>query len=294
MNKRQFKQFLNQLHRLTFKQKTLVFDTLKPMEPIDGMLGELGATKACRHCHSKHYYRWGYESGIQRYKCRSCGRTYNALTNTPLASLRKKEQWHSNAREMLSGSSIRATAITCDVATSTAFRWRHRFLQLLSNAKPIALSGIIEADETYFLESHKGERGLRHPRKRGGRASKRGLSKEQIPVLVARDRSGQTLSVKLPYVDGRVVSGTLKPYIMQDSVLCSDSKNIYPLVAKKCGILHKAINVSAGIKCLEKVYHIQNVNAYDSRLKNWMRRFHGVATKYLQDYLGWRRWIDIH
>ena len=33
------------------------------------------------------------------------------------------------------------------------------------------------------------------------------------------------------------------------------------------------------------VYHLQNVNAYDSRLKNWMGRFHGVATKYLENYL---------
>lgn len=40
------------------------------------------------------------------------------------------------------------------------------------------------------------------------------------------------------------------------------------------------------------VYHIQNVNAYDSRLKQWMRRFHGVATKYLENYLGWRRWLE--
>jgi hypothetical protein len=37
------------------------------------------------------------------------------------------------------------------------------------------------------------------------------------------------------------------------------------------------------------VYRIQNVNAYHSRLKNWMRRFNGVATKYLASYLGWRR-----
>lgn len=27
------------------------------------------------------------------------------------------------------------------------------------------------------------------------------------------------------------------------------------------------------------VYHVQNVNAYDSRLKSWIRRFHGVATR---------------
>ena len=36
-------------------------------------------------------------------------------------------------------------------------------------------------------------------------------------------------------------------------------------------------------------FHIQNVNAYDSRLKNWMIHFHGVAIKYLTNYLGWRR-----
>jgi len=40
------------------------------------------------------------------------------------------------------------------------------------------------------------------------------------------------------------------------------------------------------------VCHIQNVNAYDSRLKNWIRRFHGVAAKYLDSYLGWFRTLD--
>jgi len=33
---------------------------------------------------------------------------------------------------------------------------------------------------------------------------------------------------------------------------------------------------------------LQNVNSYGSRLKTWMRRFNGVATKYLGRYLGWR------
>lgn len=39
----------------------------------------------------------------------------------------------------------------------------------------------------------------------------------------------------------------------------------------------------------EGAFHIQNVNAYHSRLKNWMARFHGVATSYLVNYLCWRR-----
>ena len=37
---------------------------------------------------------------------------------------------------------------------------------------------------------------------------------------------------------------------------------------------------------------IQNVNAYHSRLKNWMARFHGVATRYLPNYLGWRCMLE--
>lgn len=43
-----------------------------------------------------------------------------------------------------------------------------------------------------MLDSRKGERKLdRKPRKRGGKAAKRELSREQVPILMATDRSGQ-------------------------------------------------------------------------------------------------------
>ena len=38
--------------------------------------------------------------------------------------------------------------------------------------------------------------------------------------------------------------------------------------------------------------HVQNVNAYHGRLKQWLHRFHGVATGYLDNYLGWFRALD--
>ena len=38
--------------------------------------------------------------------------------------------------------------------------------------------------------------------------------------------------------------------------------------------------------------HINNVNAYHSRLKQWLRRFNGVATKNLSHYFGWRRTLE--
>ena len=38
--------------------------------------------------------------------------------------------------------------------------------------------------------------------------------------------------------------------------------------------------------------HINNVNAYHSRLKQWLARFNSVATKNLPNYLGWRRALE--
>jgi hypothetical protein len=37
---------------------------------------------------------------------------------------------------------------------------------------------------------------------------------------------------------------------------------------------------------------VQNVNAYHQRLREWIARFHGVASRYLPNYLGWRRALD--
>jgi hypothetical protein len=52
-------------------------------------------------------------------------------------------------------------------------------------------------------------------------------------------------------------------------------------------LAHESINVTAGQYVRQQVFHVQHVNAYDSRLKQWIRRFNGVATHY---YLpGWRR-----
>ena len=38
--------------------------------------------------------------------------------------------------------------------------------------------------------------------------------------------------------------------------------------------------------------HINTVNAYHRRLKQWLNRFNGVATKNLPNYLGWRRALE--
>ena len=145
--------------------------------------------------------RNGAAHGLQRYKCRGCRKkTFNALTATSLARLRMKGKWLEQTAVLRDGVTITHAAETLGAAHSTAFRWRHRFLALPKTIQANSLVGIAETDETYFLQSFEGERkGLtRAARKCGGSAAKRGTSKEQIPVLVTRDRAGSTANAFQP------------------------------------------------------------------------------------------------
>lgn len=38
---------------------------------------------------------------------------------------------------------------------------------------------------------------------------------------------------------------------------------------------------------VDKIYHIQNVNKTHRNLKEWIREFNGISTKYLQNYLNY-------
>ena len=73
--------------------------------------------------------------------------------------------------------------------------------------------------------------------------------------------------------------------------LCTDTATSYKKFAAMKGIKHEAINARNIEYVRQKIYHIQNVNSYHRRLKDWMSRFNGVATKYLNGYLVWRRFL---
>jgi hypothetical protein len=92
--------------------------------------------------------------------------------------------------------------------------------------------------------------------------------------------------------DAVAVGAILEPVLDPDAVLCSDGAAIYRCFAEQTHIAHTPVNLSAGIRVIDHAFHIQNVNAYHGRLKGRMARFHGVATKYLPNYLGWRRCLE--
>jgi len=288
-----FKKLLKELENLTYTQSKQVEDILHKKCSLESLEDVTGHANECPHCQSQSIYKWGVRANLQRYRCNSCQKTFNSLTNTPLARLRHKEVWINYAKDVIDGKSIQDAAIHCKVANSTAFRWRHRMLKMPCETKAEHLHGIVEFDETYFLESQKGNHHLeRKPRKRGGKATQRGISSEQTAVLIIRDRNGNTTDSILEVSNKDTLAKVIMPLIDKDTLLCSDKKTSYTAFAKKYGYTLETINVSAKEHIRNGIYHVQNINAYDSRLKEWMKHFHGVATKYLESYLGWMRLID--
>ncbi len=300
MKSAEFIQWVTAIHKLDHNQRRLLSvalheqsDELNVFELIEA---SFDTKKACPHCGGVELYRYGVISGLQRYYCKHCRKTFNALTGTPLARLREKSHWLDYLAAMAQSQTIRKSATDAGVHRNTSFRWRHRFLNWISQDRPGTLQGITEADEMYLLESNKGQRNLeRKARKRGGSACKRGISNEQICILVARDRSGQTLD----FVTGNgpltkaLLTTVLKPVLEADALLVSDANPTYTAFCQAEGVSHEIVNLSQGQR-VNGPFHVQNVNAYHSRFKSWLAQFHGVATKYLPNYLGWRRAFEMH
>jgi len=231
---------------------------------------------------------------LPRYRCKACRRTFNALTKTPLAKLRMKNKWAAQTEALIEGVSTAKAARRCGVHYTTAFRWRHRFLASLAGDKPKTLAGIVKGDEAFILEAFKGKRaGLpRRSRKPGGKSAKRGLSAEQIPILVARDRQGATTDAVLATLSRVSIAGALDGVVTPANELCCDGGTAIVAFARRARIPAHVLPMPGKPSPQAPDFHLNNVNAYHSRLKEWLRRFHGVATKNLPNYLGWRRTLE--
>jgi transposase-like protein len=310
MERKAFQAWLSAVDTLSEAQKAATAEVLAGRSAGEVSLAavELGVgdNRCCPHCGTAGAMANGKARGLQRYLCHACNRSFGALTGTRLSGLHRKEAWLTFGACLADGDTVKASAERCGVAVSTAFRWRHRFLEAIQT-NAAKLRGIVEADETFVLASRKGDRRWakakegqpvpdlpeRKPRKRGGKAQKRGLSDEQVPVLTAADRSGATVSMVLPAVTAEAIGEVLAPVLDRDALLVTDGGTSYPPCAAALGISHEVLNQSAGERVRGEL-HIQTVNNRHSRLKDFLRPRRGIATKYLANYLRWFHLIVLH
>ena len=152
MRARELKQLLSLTAKLTPGQREQVIAHLSTGLALDEataiVQGRIAQQPCCPKCQAQHVVRNGQAGGLQRYKYRGCGVTFNALSCTPWARVRHRDKRLEQAQAVNEGLNVRKAAARMGVHRATAFRWRHRFLALPRDVKANKLAGVAEADET--------------------------------------------------------------------------------------------------------------------------------------------------
>lgn len=255
----------------------------------------------CPHCKSEHWILFGKIKGVQKYRCKECNRVFTPLTGTSVHWIHKKDKWNVYLDCMLQSMSLHKCAKEAGISYKTSFDWRHKILKSLKDIGCNKLTGVIEADETFFLSSRKGRKKIRDrkPRKRGG-TSEYGTSK-RLCVLTAIDRN-QNLRLSITGIgnpSSEQIVKTMDPWVIKQnnklkkSILCTDGSNSYHAFAKKKNLTHFRIPGYDVKWTKPKVYHLQHVNNTHRKLKEWIRIFHGVSDRYMINYLSYFRILEL-
>ena len=133
MNAETFNGLMQQVSRLTLRQRALL---RKRLDEVDGQAQGFAVIesqsvtepRSCPHCQGTSLYLHGQVNGLQRYRCQACRRTFNALTGTALARLRKKDKWLGFSGALVASQPFRPAAATLGVHRNTALRDRTRGL----------------------------------------------------------------------------------------------------------------------------------------------------------------------
>ena len=224
--------------------------------------------RVCPLCGCIHVVRNGHrKDGTQRYVCKDCGKSFVIATNSIVSGTRKDlSVWEQYIDCMMNGLSIRKTAVACGIHRNTAFLWRHKILDALQNmADDVTLDGIIEADETFFAISYKGNHSKsktfampRKAHKRGHSTHIRGLSQEKVCVPCAVNRNG--LSISKITNTGRVSTKDLHHIYDGRKVFYLDAIDVMPDYQGKgygTGLISFARDYAKTIDCY-KMYLITN------------------------------------
>lgn len=257
------------------------------------------APATCPSCGGDRLQRWGFSGGLQRFRCVACHRCCNPLTGTPLARMRRRDLWFDHADALHDGLSIRAAGRRLGLHRNTTFRWRHRWLLHPGAQRDGRFRGIVEADVIDFMDVRTECRSWRRvaiarPATTAPEPPPASTAHAAAAVLVIRDRRGAMLDMVVCPEDVTMVRTTTVEQTLAglvdwtDTVLCSNGSPIFHRVARNLKISHHPLPHGPG----SRLFNLDGVRGCGRRLERWMRRFRGVSTRYLVNYLGWRRILE--
>lgn len=114
MERREFQAWLSVVDDLSAAQKAEAGEVLagRPSGAAARATIELRVDEArtCPRCGTAGAVANGKARGLQRYRCKACGRTFGALTGTSLSGLHRKEEWLTFGACLAKGDTVKASA----------------------------------------------------------------------------------------------------------------------------------------------------------------------------------------
>lgn len=246
----------------------------------------------CPKCRSK-YKLIGHGKQISnqkpRFTCADCGHTFTYDSGTIFSNLKiSKDEFIEICMDTLNLVPIKETAARLDRSVPTVHMNRHKFLAVLEeilDAEAALLSGTVEIDETYELESTKGMTPPNRKARRRGEPSKfRGISHEQVCIVTTTDRNGHEIfkAVGFGKPTKESILDAFEKHISKKSVIYSDGIFAYDQLSMNTE--SKLVQL-VGHESYNAVEHLNTVNYIHKLIQDTLGYYRGVATKYMNRYM---------
>ncbi len=246
----------------------------------------------CPHCQSREIIKHSKYKNIQRYKCKSCKRTFSSRTGTLIHHIKKPDKFSQYASivEKEGILTIKKMASRLGISIPTSFAWRHKILLSLPKKKD-KFSNEIQADDLWFLYSQKGRKGLKYARKRGG-SKRKGDNNFQVKIIAASDKQQTEMKVaKIGRISKVDIIQAIGEKCKKHTKLVTDAHNSYKAFAKEAKLDHIYF-ISKNHKAATGE-NVQYINNLAGRLNTWINHIlRGVSTKYLQLYASYFAFIQ--
>ncbi|HOJ24714.1 MAG TPA: IS1595 family transposase [Bacteroidales bacterium] len=276
LTKEETREFYNNLYDEMIQEGKDVVDYQEIKAMSTGVL--------CPDCNSSHVIKNGLQSGVQNYRCKTCGRQFRVTTGTFMYGVHEKAKMLEYIKCMSAGMSLRESARIAHISLTTSFFWRHRILCALQSFEDnVNFFGVVELEELLMNYSEKGKK--KREKKELKKLKKKKPTK--VAVLAATDRSGNILFKKLEdkRVQAEHISDFLKSRISDNSVICGSNKKAFKTVNAE-HIKHKEITNKNKMK--QGIYSVSTIHKKITDFVGWIYyKFRGVATKYLTNYIMW-------
>jgi len=237
----------------------------------------------CPFCKGLKFKKSGYsKSGIQRYMCGECGKTFLPTTGTIFDDHKiSMSEWMEYCLNLFRHVSINVDSWNNKNAFKTSRYWLAKLFLTLENAQDtIVLSGNVWLDETFYAV-----RCENIVRKDDGNKL-RGLSQNQICIGVATDKRQTVL----------LVEGTGKPsqkktfeafknHIEKGSTLFRDEEAAHRKLIKELSLKSKAFSSKELKNLPDKDNPLNPVNRVHAILKNFLNAHSGFDRSDLQNWL---------